>query len=404
MGFIKKCQGTIKNLIARIALVLVLFFLSGKINAMIDVTDSTSFSIITCAPGTEVYSLFGHSAIRLQDNQQQIDLVFNYGLFSFQSENFYWNFSRGYTDYLLGVQRYPNFIQEYIAEDRTVREQVLNLTKADKQKLLRLLMTNLEPENRVYRYNYFTNNCATKIRDILQEIVKGEGNALKYYSPNDFKTTYRKIVRTYLKPYAWTWLGTDVCLGLPADYTIYFWETMFLPDFLHDGFSKSTLRNDSFVSVSHTLNNGNDPVADTPMFLTPVWMFSVFLFIYLMLTYLENKKHFNMKYFDFSLYFLLGLAGIVIGFFSFISVHPTVYPNLNLLWAFPLHILFSFFLLRNPNVCWKNIYRMVFGGLIVALFLFHFTQIQYINYSLFPLFGIVLLRSRFTFIPKLRPA
>lgn len=378
-----------------IALIIVLFFFIGNVSSKITISDQANFSLITCAPGTEVYSLFGHSALRLQDESKGVDVVFNYGLFSFQSENFYWNFSRGYTDYLLGVQRYNDFIQEYVFEDRTVLQQQLNLTENQKQALLDLLLTNLEPENRIYRYNYFTNNCASKLRDILQDCA---GNALNYYSPPTYKTTYRKVVRRYLKPYAWTWLGTDVCLGSPADKAITFWETMFLPDYLSEGFAKSQLNNSLLVKSSEKLNDGSDPVFNTPTLLRPFWVLMyLFLFFYV-LGYLERKKGINLQYLDFGLYLFIGLAGIIISFFSFFSVHPTVYPNFNLLWAFPFHLLFSFSLLKNPNAQWKNKYRKVFAALLLIVIVLHSFQVQYFNYSLFPLFGIILLRSRFSFI------
>lgn len=396
MSFFKNKKLSFIYILRRIALIIVLFFFVKNADALVEVSNQTNFSLITCSPGTEVYSLFGHSAIRLEDKSQDIDIVFNYGLFSFESENFYWNFSRGYTDYLLGVQRFNNFIQEYISQDRTVLQQNLNLNLEQKQQLIDLLMTNLQPENRVYRYNYFTNNCATKLRDIVLECAPKD---VDFYTPVQFNTSYREVVRPYLKPYAWTWLGTDVCLGMPADYEIHYWETMFLPDYLSEGFSKSNINDAGLVKSELKLNNGSDPVLQTPLLLTPVWMFTYLFLGLLILTIIEFKRGVNLKYVDFCLYLFIGLAGIVISFFSFISVHPTVYPNLNLLWAVPFHVIFAFFLLKNSNKTWKLLYRKLFGGLVILVFAIHLFEIQYINYSLFPVFGSILLRSKLGIIP-----
>ena len=135
--------------------------------------DSTRLSLLTCAPGEEIYSLFGHTAIRYENPSQGIDIVFNYGLFSFNTPNFIFRFSLGETDYQLGATDYERFAAEYAFFGRSVWQQTLNLTDEEKTELIRLLQENYRPENRVYRYNFFYDNCATRPRDKIEESIAG---------------------------------------------------------------------------------------------------------------------------------------------------------------------------------------------------------------------------------------
>ena len=136
--------------------------------------DSIRLSLLTCAPGEEIYSLFGHTAIRYENPSQGIDAVFNYGLFSFNTPNFIFRFSLGETDYQLGVTDYEHFAAEYAFYGRSVWQQTLNLTDEEKTKLIQLLQENYRPENRVYRYNFFYDNCATRPRDKIEESIAGK--------------------------------------------------------------------------------------------------------------------------------------------------------------------------------------------------------------------------------------
>ena len=123
-------------------------------------TDSIRISLLTCASGSEIYSLFGHTAIRYENFTQDIDAVFNYGMFNFNAPNFIFRFALGETDYQLGVTSYERFAEEYDYLGRDVWQQTLNLTQDEKVRLAGLLQENYRPENRVYRYNFFYDNCA----------------------------------------------------------------------------------------------------------------------------------------------------------------------------------------------------------------------------------------------------
>ena len=137
-------------------------------------TDAIRLSLLTCAPGDEIYSYFGHTAIRYEEPSKGIDWVFNYGIFNFGAPNFIFRFALGQTDYILGGMSYDRFAAEYILDGRSVWQQTLNLTPEEKQKLLTLLIENSRPENRIYRYNFFYDNCATRPRDKIEESIQGK--------------------------------------------------------------------------------------------------------------------------------------------------------------------------------------------------------------------------------------
>ena len=173
--------------------------------------DSIRLSLLTCDPGEEIYSLFGHTAIRYEEPAKDIDVVFNYGLFSFNTPNFILRFSLGETDYQLGATDYDNFVSEYTLEGRNVHQQTLQLNDNEKAVLIHLLQENYLPENRVYRYNFFYDNCATRPRDIIEESIQGK--IIYPPTPKDYSKTYRDIVYQYCKGHPWSRFGIDLCTG-----------------------------------------------------------------------------------------------------------------------------------------------------------------------------------------------
>ena len=158
----------------KIRIFLSLLIIWGSMLSYAQKRDSIQFSLLTCSPGTEIYSLFGHTAIRYQNYTQNKDIVFNYGMFSFSSPNFIYRFVKGETDYQLGVNDFRSFEAEYMFRGSSVYQQILNLTYEEKLKLQNLLFTNYLPQNRVYRYNYFYDNCTTRARDQIEKCIDGD--------------------------------------------------------------------------------------------------------------------------------------------------------------------------------------------------------------------------------------
>lgn len=225
--------------------ILLLFFLLllpfGQTTA--NGNDSIRLSLLTCAPGEEIYSLFGHTAIRYEDPANGIDAVFNYGLFSFNTPNFIFRFSLGETDYQLGATDYAHFAAEYAFDGRSVWQQTLNLSKEEKAELIRLLQENYRPENRIYRYNFFYDNCATRPRDKIEESIIGK--VIYPSEPQDGSRSFRDIVHQYCKEHPWARFGIDLCIGSEADRPITQRQMMFAPFYLMDAFAGAQIANDS---------------------------------------------------------------------------------------------------------------------------------------------------------------
>ena len=205
--------------------------------------DSIRLSLLTCSPGEVIYTLFGHTAIRYENPSQGIDVVFNYGLFSFDIPNFALRFSLGETDYRLGVIDYPHFAGEYAYFGRSVWQQTLNLNNEEKAELIRLLQENYRPENRVYRYNFFYDNCATRPRDKIEESIAGK--VIYPVEPQDGSRTFREIVHQYCKGHPWARFGIDLCIGSEADRPITQRQMMFAPFYLMDAFAGAQITGDS---------------------------------------------------------------------------------------------------------------------------------------------------------------
>ena len=146
-----------------------------------DTNDSIRVSLVTCSPGTEVYEVYGHTALRIEIPSQGVDVAVNYGLFVFDAPNFVWKFIKGDTDYLVGMVNYPIFEREYTERGSSVTLQKLNLSEKEKVNLVDLLNKNLRPENRVYRYNFLYNNCSTKARDKVEEALMKVGGIAPHY-------------------------------------------------------------------------------------------------------------------------------------------------------------------------------------------------------------------------------
>ena len=218
-----------------------LIFSNGQ--AIASDNDSIRLSLLTCAPGEEIYSLFGHTAIRYEDPVNGIDAVFNYGLFSFNTPNFILRFSLGETDYQLGATDYAHFAAEYAFDGRSVWQQTLNLSKEEKAELIRLLQKNYLPENRVYRYNFFYDNCATRPRDKIEESI--DGKVIYPAEPQDGSLSFRDIVHQYCKGHPWARFGIDLCIGSEADRPITQRQMMFAPFYLMDAFAGAQIVHDS---------------------------------------------------------------------------------------------------------------------------------------------------------------
>lgn len=355
----------------------------------IQLSEKSIVSVITCAPGTEVYSLFGHTALRIEDKSQNLDIVFNYGLFSFSSTNFYWNFFKGYTDYVLGAQKYNDFMREFINQKRSVWYSEVNLTRDQKNELLDFLLNNLKPENRTYRYNYFDNNCATKIVDLIEEVCP-DGVA---WNEKADGLTYRKSLIQTLDVVPWVRFGVDLVLGADADTTISFYDEMFLPKVLMRGVGQATVSNIPLQKSSGVLYNGESVDGGGLINLTGPFVILglLFLCVFLLTVYGYQFKKWLLLL-DFILLFTFGLAGLFVLTLSVLSVHPTVSSNFNLLWLNPLYVIFAFVLFKKSEPKWAKLYKACSFLLLIIFCILALIRVQTAYVPLYFLVGVIGLR------------
>lgn len=348
-------------------------------------------SLLTCTPGQELYSTFGHSAFRVVDSSSNTDLVFNYGTFDFYDPKFYQKFIKGRLLYFVSVDSLPGFLWEYQYYKRGVTEQVIDIRCEEKQKLVAALYENAKEENKYYRYDFNYDNCTTRLRDILEKTTGKELKTKNILPYNN--TTFRHLIHDYLNRggQQWSKLGIDILLGSPLDKKISNREAMFLPDYLMYAFDSSTLNSHPLVAEKKILLNEFEAYK-TKSFITPLFVFGIlFLLITAASIIKGNQRKLPFLIFDFLLFTLLGLLGMLLLFMWFATDHAMCRDNYNLLWAFPLHLPVSFFLFSKKQ--WVSVYfRFIFFYSIALLAAWFFLP-QQLNTALLPVVGIILIRS-----------
>ena len=310
-----------------------------------DIHDSIRVSLVTCSPGTEVYAVYGHTALRVEIPAQGVDMAINYGLFSFEAPNFVWRFIKGETDYVVGAVGYPMFEREYTERGSSVTLQQLNLSEEEKIRLIDLLNLNLRPENREYRYNFLYNNCSTMARDKVEEALTMD----VLTSQDSVQTSYRAILHQYTEGYPWLQYGIDYLLGIEADQTISARKQMFAPEYLQSytattqlkgaqGFYPYVVSEEVVAPVA-----SQDSVFSFP--LTPLQAMILLLLITACLCTLEFLVESRQWWFDVFLLVVQGLMGCVVAFLFFCSDHPAVDSNLHVIYLNPLPLFFIPFII-----------------------------------------------------------
>lgn len=369
-------------------------------------TDSIRISLLTCGAGSEIYSLFGHTAIRYEQPARGIDIVFNYGVFNFGAPNFILRFTLGETDYLLGVEEYDNFVRSYQRMGREVWEQKLNLTKEEKMRLFAQLGENYKPENREYRYNFFFDNCATRPREqiekaITHQLVYADDMLTKVQS-----MSFRKMIHQYTGNHLWARFGIDLCLGSEADKPITRREMMFVPFYLMDAFANATLStgeqaNVPLVEESRQLVKINKE--ETSDGITPMQVSLLIFIIIAAFTIYGLSKRKSLWGIDMLLFAIAGIAGCILAFLVLFSQHPTVSPNYLLFVFHPLHLFcLPWILLKVANKK-RSIYLSV-NLVVLTLFILLWAFIpQEINIAVLPLVLCLWIRSANNLILTYKP-
>ena len=317
--------------------------------------DSVEIGLITCTPHEEVYSLYGHTAIRYHELRKGgQDVVFNYGVFNFKAPHFVTRFVLGKTDYELGIVPTKPFCKYYRDWGSMVTEQVLNLTNEEKERITRALALNLRPENRIYRYNFFYDNCSTRPRDIIENNLTGR---IVYEPRKDYQPSYREMVHELTSHHPWASLGNDLLLGVKADLPTTRRQQEFLPlNLMHD-FDHAQINDGAdfrpLVKERRMLVSPGVQLIEQEFPLTPTACAILLLAACIGILLIELRKKRSYLWVDAILMLCSGIAGTLI-FIMFFSEHPTTSTNLQILLLNPLPLLFLFPVLRRrPTTYWK---------------------------------------------------
>ena len=329
------------------------YYGSDSIGHNFDPMDSVEVSLLTCSPHEEIYSLYGHAAIRWHSGEQ--DIVFNWGMFSFNKPYFVLRFVFGLTDYELGAYPYDTFWPYYQKWGSSITEQVLNLTNDEKRQLQQALIENLKPENKVYRYNFFYNNCSTKPRDIVESCIKGK---VIYNEREDFAPTFREMVRECNRYHAWSKFGNDMLLGVKADMKTSREEQEFLPhNLMYDVARAQIYENGTYrplVKEERLLVPPGVHKWGFGLGIGPYEAFTLLLLLSLGIALYEWRKKKIARWWDVLLMTIQALVGLVLTVMIF-SQHPTTSLNLNLLLFNPLPLLFIPAIIKGKRNTWRKL-------------------------------------------------
>lgn len=369
-------------------LFLFIIYLPGVFSQSVN---DTVVYLITCGPGAEIYSIYGHSALRVVIHEKKSDIVHNWGVFDFDTPNFTWKFAKGKLDYMLADEPTQRFLQGYFLEKRFVCSQIVNLNPEETRQLIILINENLKPENIKYRYDFFYDDCSTRIRDLFEKSI---GNKL-LYPPAETESipSFRDMIGKYQDPYPWLKFGVDLLIGAPGDKKAYFRDRMFLPIEMKDALSEAVIRREGkmvpLLKNPDVLLDFDAPVVKKNFITSPSAVFAAIMIVVMILSGTINKKR-NIKILDISTFSIFTILAALIVFFIFFTDHDQTKWNLNIIWLNPL--LFFCLIALIMDKPGTVLFKLVFY--IAAIFLvIHFFLPQKFNVANIPLEVIILVRS-----------
>ena len=362
----------------------------------VQLSERSYIEVYTCAPGNQLYSQFGHTAIGVIDPRQNLHEVFNYGTFSFNTPHFYLKFCAGKLLYQLTTEAFNQFTYTYERRGRQVVAQRLNLTLAQRQHLYEMLEENSLPENCDYQYDFFFDNCATRVLDML---YRAFGDSLCYIGTDTVQLpTMRDCIHPYLDRSLWTKAGIDLVLGSITDRRASNRQQSFIPDKLHDYLAECQIDTLPLVSDTRLLVESTIEYDKTPWFLSPLLIFSLLLIVVVVLTFRLSAS--ALVIFDRIYFSIIGLLGILITLLWFATDHGATVGNLNMLWASPLFLVYVF-TIGNAEKQWHKWLRIILiagNGIMI----FGFLLPQSFNLCFYPLIAASLVRLVVTNKTQLR--
>lgn len=363
-------------------------------------TSEASVSVVTCGQGNELYSAFGHSAFRVFDPNLKLDEIYNYGTFDFNKPNFYLNFAKGKLTYQLSTTRFGYFLQEYNYENRWVKLQKLDLNETDVQDVFDFLENNAKPENSSYQYDFFYDNCSTKIEEVIKTVLKDKVTFNNNHITSN--KSHRDLIADYTsKKFKWGKFGIDLALGSVIDKEATAAEYKFLPDYIYVGFNNATINVDGKDKplVGADIIVLTEKKQSVPFsIMQPFIVFLVIALFFIFKTYQNYTTDKRSKWVDFSLYFITGLIGVVVLLLWFTTSHTATYKNFNFLWAFAPNLVIAFFMFKTNLPKWLANYNKLLLVLLAIQAILWILKVQVFNFAIIPIMAMLFIRYSYLIV------
>ena len=366
-------------------------------NRIPPLSQDAEISLLTIGQGPELYDSFGHTAVRVRDSKQGIDVVFNYGLFDFDTPNFYTKFAQGKLLYRLGISPFDKFLQNYIAQQRLVTSQRLVQTSQERQQLFDFLYDNAKEENSKYLYDFLYDNCATRPANAINSIYPID--LFANYLPEEEGLTHRQLIQKNVPWNTWGSFGMDIAIGAVTDRPVTNKEYLFLPEYTMKALAASKINNSAIAAPAEILYKPAVENTYTENWITsPLLVFILLAAIILYVTFQDHKKSKGITFLDKVLLGITGIIGILLALLWFATDHAPTKWNYNLLWAFPFHLLAAISLNKVKNKKWLYPYIKL-AIILLALLSFHWIiGVQSYPLVLLPL--LIAIAIRYIYILK----
>ena len=357
-------------------------------------TENTEISIITIGPGSLLNDSFGHNGFRVKN--EYFDVIYDYGRYNFEDPNFYTNFAQGKLKYLMGASNSRAIFTYYKQQNRTIKEQILNLEQDQKEVLLNYLANNYKIENRAYLYDFFYDNCATKMRDVSETVFN---SSIEYKTPKVYKEeTFRNLIQNNLHWNSWGSFGIDIALGSVIDRTASPREYMFLPENIFQFFKEASFKDSKkpLVKESKVIYAQDGEFEKGSFFTSPILILSLLSLCILFITYKDRKNNKQSKWLDILLFFITGSIGLLLLLLWFATDHSATAYNYNLLWACPISLIALFQVYKNNPKRWFIGYLKLLVIMLCLMTLHWFIGVQVYAHALIPL--LIALAARYVYL------
>lgn len=381
----------------KLSLFSLFFFSYLSFSQSFQLSPNAEISVLTIGSGNYLNDAFGHNTFRVKDRARGLDVSFDYGGYDFDAPNFYLKFARGKLNYLTGKNRFKDIYTFYTEEDRTITEQKLNLTQTQKQRLYNYLINDYKPENRRYLYDFFYDNCATKIRDVVEIAIQSD---ITYSSLiNTEPKTFRQLIHEHVGINTWGSFGIDIALGSLVDRQATAREYMFLPKYISKSFSNAKISEAPLVKSTNIIHQSkNNTGYNKPLLVSPLVILTLIGLFIIYLTRKDEKRQTRSRWLDSLLFGITGTIGVFLLLLWFATDHSTTGYNYNLLWAFPLNLVLMLQLFSSKQKKWVNSFLKFLMILLGLMTLHWFMGVQSFALTLIPF--LIALLYRYYFLLK----